>query len=705
MLEFEVLIIIIIMTAIAAVIMFKPLVLATPFSQRAKTNSTNGNLTAEQGTQTDIVTERTEGGHHEDHTANTVVNKYLPGSRTTPGRNSDKNHISENANESLDHESVTKPVVTGGIPGPSEALNFFINNSGPGNFYAVVGTHGTLKYNEVVCSHDTIDQSPSKPTEALQLEDSTLSRNVENGVWALVAEVEAKRKPRAALRFAFFLTHCEQGVSMKLLGEGAAVLMEGLQATSDCCGILNLVKMLSNHSMIKVTLPTEVVSLDGLHLKMLLSMDGYTQDRREASELFCRMLLHILEIRRASVCALHREAAKLAEAFLTNSSNLPTLLEASLYLAVGKCLSNVGALKDAFNYIEEFILHYEQWLETASERQRRELKQMSADAYLVKGKLARRQGGYDSQGNSLKYLEKARHDQMDIDGCSSEADVRTKEAARIQVAICETLLFMGQYEEEKRILENPSLQSIVMRDTTYHQAQYWSNLGCAHSFIDDHPRAFALLLKALEANSKDISNYRTPLYLSLLARVQVFWVNDLPPNEHATKQLLNNAERHCQEAQCMLEKDHGNRHRFFAFNESCMARVMFAKVTTSLVPQQNDNFMSLAVLHAKKAFEVYLHVYNNVLDHSNIAQTLHLIGDICDFLCMDSFQDAFARCQPWLEEVYHKSYRNQGCKTPCNAVEYTRYFYESTCTVSKRCCLDHEHPTCSKIEKAFKFET
>jgi tetratricopeptide (TPR) repeat protein len=552
------------------------------------------------------------------------------------------------------------------------------------------------------------DQSHPTPVKDPQLENRILNKNGEMGAHALVGKVESGRTPRAVLYLAFVLTLCpKQGVSKKLLQEGSGALKKGFEDMHIpvCYGILDLLNMLCNHLMVRTGRPNELVALDRDDLKIFQSLEKYAQVRNEVSEVYCSMLLDVLAVRQPSVCAFHREAAQLAEDFLENPpNNLSALKEAMLYLALGKRLAKVGPLKGAFNYIEMAISRYERHLDSpGSEMQRQAIDQMAVDAFLAKGKLARRQGGDHSLDRSLKYLQHAMEIQMSIDDCRTR--LASTEAARIRVANCETLFIMGQYAEAKQFLESEDLRDFVAKDNAYHSAQYWSNLGCTCSFTGDHRQACDYLSKALEANEEDTSDYRRPLYLSLLARSLVLWAVDPSPRDPLPdrEQLLLDAEKHCTTARSMLKKDHGEHHRFFALNESFMASVMFAKATVSqLEPWKNTSFMILAVWHAKKALGVFLKAYDNNMNNPNIASAMHLIGDICAFLSRKSCHGTFTYCQPFLETIYQKSCGNQGQEAPSSAEEYACYFYKSTLDIYRRCCSRFVHPSCSKIQQALQ---
>lgn len=586
----------------------------------------------------------------------------------------DKNHSTEIASDSEPASASNS-----GVDVQRAGLNFTVVNIG-GTTNAALGPGSRMTVNLMDCTNYHEDNHP---------EQYTSSYDDQSGTSELVADVEKGRKPRSALRFALLLTHCVYGVSLQLLREGWVILVEGLQTATDHVEIIDVsdfVNLLRNHMMIRTSSPTETIALDRIDLKALHSLNRYSEDQREVSVVFYKMLLHILEVRRHSVSALHREAVNLAKPFLDRSSHTSTPMKARLHLALGKRMAKVGTLKDAYNYVEKGVSYYKTTgIDT-------ETRQHLVEAFVAIGKIVRRRGA--SLHGSLNYLNQAMDMQVEIDGCSSASDIRSLQAARIQVAICETYLSMGSYKDIILALQNTQLERVVRSDNEYHLAQYLVNLGCAVGYSGNHREGIELLSEALRVSENDACNYRRPLYYSLKAKVLVhLWEIERDQSQ------LHDAEMCCVQARNMLSEDHGEEHRFFALNEASTARVMFAKFKATVTPDQpQSNDLMYALAHANKALKVFLTAYDNVWDHPNVASTLQLVGDMCAYLSNSSCQDQRAKCQHYLNDMRTRFNSKRTPVTPCNPTQYACHFYDCASTIMKRCSPGH--PRCSTIKKA-----
>lgn len=497
-----------------------------------------------------------------------------------------------------------------------------------------VGPHGTVNYllpqTEEATSYSRHQYGAFNEVE--NLEDTRLCAvNPSGNVSALVRDIENGRTPKAALLFAFVLTHCPNGVSIELLCECSGILRQGMSVCGDHLAqdgmtfITDLVSSLCAYWMIKAdtfclnSASMATVALDSLACRELQSLHQYSEDQPCVRIILCNMLTRVLGARKKTVRKLHLEAAKIAKTYLKETSDLQPLQKSELHLALGKRLSKVGGLQEAFDQVDMAIAGFDSCLNVEGDTDEAlKIKRCLVNAYLAKGKMARRLGkSHPSLEESLMYLEQAQHLQMEIDGCHSPTDITTPIAARIAVAICETYLCTGKYSEALSTLQNGQFVGVVWSDTRYHQAQYFANLGCAFQFNGSSMKAYWLLHEAIDVSATDNSNYRRPLYFTLMARVLVEISQE---DQTWSESHLQLADNYCRNARDLLTENHSECHRFSALHEMCLASICLAR--RRIFPGQRGDLLAQAISHAVRALTVYQVVYCNAMIHPNVAATL-----------------------------------------------------------------------------------
>ncbi|XP_062514871.1 uncharacterized protein LOC134190435 [Corticium candelabrum] len=558
-----------------------------------------------------------------------------------------------------------------------------INNGG--NFHAVQGLSGRM-----TCVSRSADVSDDEHVADCTFDDQdTVTKPTE--------DISTCKVPRDVLRVALLLALSDDGLSRNLLHVASRIICKGLCIAShllenESSAVFDLINDLQSYEMIRENREHTPIKLSASALELIRSnsLDTRGEDRHLASLTFCNILFHVLELRSHSVCSLHREVVLLTQRYLAAKPStrcLTPVKTGQLYVALGKRMGKVGTLKDAFNYIDKGCCWYKDCLKnTECDANHSEIKQWLVDALVAKGKMKRRRGGTYLL-TSLDCFKQAEHKQTEIDG-SSEMGTLSKYKARILVAQCETYLSLCKYSKIVSVLDDTNVEEAVLLDSSYHQAQYFANLGCAFDFLGDHERAHKLLLQAVKVSTNDQCNYRRPLYFSIHSRVLVH----LWHKSHDESYLKDAQDLSCK-AEEMLVGDHGKEHRFFALNKRCMAMVCFAAATCSshIGPLQRIA-MSTALAHATDALKVYLHVYSDTRHHPNIAFTWKLIEAMCIYISGFQSQIMFDVCRCQLKELYQMSINEQEHHTLSDAIHYAQHFEKCASTVLEQCNCSLEHP-------------